>query len=354
MTASSETCVDCRARPYSLTIRNRRLCQECFADYVSHKVVKRISTTVLSTVKFGHTKKLLLPVSGGVSSLSLLQILAAQIQKQLRLQNRTAYEVLCVHVAGDPQNALLPDITAWWQRLQAAFPMYAFLPVKGLIDALAIDERLENDLTTLGCHRNENEDDQSFLTRILATAKSATAKADLRSIVMDRLILKLARRESCEAVVWGHSDTTLAALTLASVAKGRGSGVPSNLADGPQPHGVEFYHPMREISQDESIAFVQTLPADLQQLRFDSNQGEVALTLRGTSIDALMASYITGQGAKYPSIMANVVRTATKLQAPKDVTNYCQLCSAPCIASNEGSLCYGCLRLKQDFERPKT
>ena len=79
MPSSTTLCVDCKTNESQTEVRKRRLCHECFTNYVRHKAVKRIDTYKGSKsqkqVGADKKKRLLLPLSGGVSSLVLLQIL---------------------------------------------------------------------------------------------------------------------------------------------------------------------------------------------------------------------------------------------------------------------------------------
>ena len=109
---------------------------------------------------------------------------------------------------------------------------------------------------------------------------------------------------------------------------------------------------MRDLFKTELEAFLECSP-DLES-RLVLNQGpEVpVVSIRNTSIDTLLHNYITSQGEKYPSIMANVVRTASKLQVPPAETGRrCRLCTMPIVGSlTETVLCYGCDRMKQDIK----
>ncbi|OAP63052.1 hypothetical protein AYL99_02279 [Fonsecaea erecta] len=350
-----DVCVDCQERDASLKIRNRRLCATCFVRYVNAKILKRMESYAFKNLAGDQKRRLLLPLSGGVSSLVLLQVLDAQLHKQMEKRHRTAYDLIIARV-------VLPDkekqalIEKDYQMINSRFPLHTFLPVLCLHDVFRLDQRIERDLTHLGINRQEGEPDDEFLRRMLSSTTSVTARADLIPILLRRLLVSVAKRQGCEAVLWGHSDSRLAALTLADVAKGRGGSVPPTIADGPTIYGVNFNYPARDLFMDELRIYTQALPNPLLTEPGDHDANRQAATIRSTSIDELLSNYISGQGVKYPGIMANVVRTAGKLQvkATDHEANACPVCGMPTITNPQSSeennvLCYGCARVKQDI-----
>jgi cytoplasmic tRNA 2-thiolation protein 2 len=95
------------------------------------------------------------------------------------------------------------------------------------------------------------------------------------------------------------------------------------------------------------------------------------------SIDKLISQYVETQGEKYPGVMANIVRTIDKLQAPfSDAGVKCVVCGLPVNYDREGlsdskvgegypyiptevenrftprPTCYGCSRSFLDIEKP--
>jgi cytoplasmic tRNA 2-thiolation protein 2 len=70
--------------------------------------------------------------------------------------------------------------------------------------------------------------------------------------------------------------------------------------------------------------------------------------MKNSTIDDLTKAYFSGVEVDYPSIVANVVRTTSKLQARtlEDVEAHCELCNLPLEgqAPERSRLCYGCIR----------
>ncbi len=299
-----------------------------------------------------HKKRLLLPLSGGFSSLVILHVLDAQLSRQLEKQNRTAYDLVLIHI-------VLPDSTdsvsaAWCERISSRFSSHEFLPPVTVHDALQIDDRLEQDLLHIGIRRTAGDSDSEFYSSVLSSTRSVTTRTDLTELFSRRLLVSMAKQYTCESIVWGHSDSKLAAQALADVAKGRGGTIPADISDGLSTTGVNFNYPMRDLFKSELELYATVLLEPLEVMS-DIDAGPTP-SIRNTSIDTLLSNYILSQGEKYPSIMANVVRTVSKLQVPEHVSEaaLCRLCKhqiqpqGPEKDQNK-TLCYGCERMKQDI-----
>lgn len=349
----SELCVECQQRDARLQIRNRRLCADCFTRYVNSKVLKRMESYRFKNLDGNQKRRLFLPVSAGISSLVLLYILDTQLQRQIANRNRTAYDLVIACVVPYDQTDTA-SIREWYAQLESRLSSHKFLPVVDLHASLMLDRSLENDLRQLDYHRQNDESDSAFFARLLGSTASVTTAADLRSILLRRLLVAMAKEQNCESILWGHSDSRLAAMSLADVAKGRGGSVPSTIADGPSPFGISFNYPVRDLFKTELYTYASVLPEHLFEATGDIEQITQTSTLRNTAIDTLLSEYINSQGEKYPSIMANVVRTASKLEA-RSATHSCKLCVQPILDRRESplldnrQLCYGCQRMKQDI-----
>lgn len=309
-------------------------------------------------------RRLLLPVSGGVSSLVLLQLLESQMHRQRALRNRTAYELWVVLIEVDPRSAGTPSTRriTWYATLQKRFSSVYFAPVQSLHDVFSCDPTIEDDLQAFGLDRSEGERDTDFTLRVLGSATSLTAGADLQQILLNRLIVSCARQHGCESILWGHSDSRLAAKALAAVAKGRGGSLPFEICDGPSRSGINFTYPLRDLFKPELSLYASALPEVFSELIVEDEAIPPAkASIRNTSIDDLLTNYINSQGEKYPSIMANVVRTASKLRSPQpnQMTKSCRVCLVPYQSGFgqipcEEELCYACYRTRRDIRSVNT
>jgi cytoplasmic tRNA 2-thiolation protein 2 len=303
-------------------------------------------------------RRLFLPVSGGISSLVLLHILDAQLQRQMANRNRTAYDIVVARVVL-PEEQESAAVQSAYAELARKFATHTFLPLLALQDALRLDANLDEDLKHIGVVRQDGESDETLLHRMLYRTTSATARSDLQSILLKRLLVSVAKDRGCESVLWGHSDSRLAALALADVAKGRGGSVPSTIADGQSMSGLNFNYPVRDIFKTELRTYAQAISDPFLEKEDESDiTVQPPSSLRNTSIDSLLSAYIISQGEKYPGIMSNVVRTASKLEtkdANDDDMIACPVCFTRTVKSRRGPnsnsiLCYGCERMMKDMK----
>lgn len=185
---------------------------------------------------------------------------------------------------------------------------------------------------------DETKSHSERLQTFLSSLPSATSKADMINVLRTRLIVEFAKSNDCECIVWGDSTTRLAEKTLAEAAKGRGFSLPWQTADGPSPHGIMFVFPLRELLRKEIIAYSQSVSPPLTPLILEAPAGtQVSASSRTTTIDDLMAQYFSSVEISYPSIVANVVRTSSKLQAPQSTTSTpCQICGLPIDPEAQG------------------
>lgn len=221
---------------------------------------------------------------------------------------------------------------------------------------------------------------------------STTSKADILRLFIRHILISTALKEGCRALVLGCSTTALAELTLGETAKGRGFSLPWMAGDGPMTiqrylasnptqnqatessdtQGKEtgttaqlsIYYPNRELFRNELVRYTTLVEPPLTDL-IPSDDAVVGsssvVSLRDVSIDEVMLRYFTDVEEKFPSIVANVVRTTAKLDrtASAEEERCCGLCGMGLDMlgdqrwkgemgddedPGEGRLCYGCSR----------
>jgi cytoplasmic tRNA 2-thiolation protein 2 len=336
-----QLCKRCNVLEAALTVRTEPLCRDCFSKYVHTKVVKRMEAFKTRNLVAGQERKLLLPVSFGVSSISLLHILHQHLQSQRQKTGRTGFSLHVVYIHLPDGNE---DFSLRLNDLRKVYPEHEYSTA-----------RLEDVFV-----------DQSGLSTLLQQLPSASSIADILSILRTRLVVKIAKTYSCEAVLFSDSTTKLAEKVLAETAKGRGFSLPWQVADGPSPFGMLFYYPLRDILKKELIAHANLTDPPLSRLMdtrvFEKTQAPPSA--KNTTIDVLMKQYFEDVEEAYPSIVSNVVRTTGKLHATafEEGSERCKLCESPVEAEKMGiegwggyqevesnkdggsGLCYGCSR----------
>lgn len=328
------------------------------------------------------TKKVLVGLSFGVSSSSLVNVLDESAQNQLKKRPTPAYDPVVVHVdteMGDHTSSSPSETQRLLDEFSERYPRFTFrsIPLTTVLDLDTID------WSALPVAPSSGEDGEKGpaerLHDFFARLPSTTSRADIMRLFVRHILISAALAEDCHALLLGYSTTALAALTLGETAKGRGFTIPWMTNDGPQPihafdRGAEaagkevaklpIYYPLREVFRNELVAYAGLVSPPLTDLVLPSDAarpGSAVVSHKDVSIDDVMARYFDEVEASYPSIVANVVRTTTKLERlgenGDDIS--CGLCGmgldelgderwkgeiGDADAGEYGRLCYGCQR----------
>ena len=275
---------------------------------------------------------LLLPVSFGPCSTSLLHVLNLQLQRQVDRTGRPGFRLHVLHVEKEPSG---PDVL---QKLKERYPEHTYSMIS-LSDPATL-----NDVAPLF---SSSEGTDMNLATIMSSLTSVTSQTDVTQILLRKVVVGFAKAHACEAILWGDSTTRLAERTLAETAKGRGSSLPWIMADGKSVQGVPFYYPMRDLLNKEVASYVSLQDPPLDDLVVKDDL-KPSVSTKNTTIDDLMRQYFQGVERDFPSIVANVVRTTSKLDINSlaNVEDHCELCDMPLNgqAPERSRLCYGCIR----------
>ncbi|KAF1989956.1 hypothetical protein K402DRAFT_325517 [Aulographum hederae CBS 113979] len=354
-----QTCRRCGLAS-STIVRSEPLCQVCFVKYVSTKTVKRLETFAVRHSEPDKERRLLLPLSMGVSSLTLLHILQGHLNRQIERTGRTGFSLHVVFVDCSIIDDAAPTVVSL-RTVQERFPGPIYSTV-----------RLEDIFKTQDHGHGETEPNDGSATAklfaLFSALPSPTSRIDVASNILTRLVVDVALSSSCEAVLWGDSTTRLAEKTLSETAKGRGFSLPWQIGDGSTPFGLAFHYPLRDLLKKELVAHASIVSPPLEPLVNISSSPahQVAVSAKNTTIDFLMKQYFESVEENYPSIVANVVRTATKLETSTSTPERrCRLCKMPITEDLLGihgwggdetdavpssgaelghGLCYGCTR----------
>ncbi|KAI1769241.1 hypothetical protein GGR53DRAFT_475059 [Hypoxylon sp. FL1150] len=342
-------CNRCKEHEGTIDLRGaERVCKSCFAYYVSTKAVKRLEvlqretaaprTSNSSNGPKGPRKpqRYLVGLSCGPSSTALLHVLTENVRQQRARGQKTArYEYVAAHVVDDtlspPSSAEDAIITAY----RTHFPSAPILTIP-LSSALSLPSI---DWTALPRAGNDIPPPQR-LSSILQQLPSATSRADTRRLLTRHILISAARSERCDALLLGHSTTSLAELTLTETAKGRGYSLPWLVNDGavPVPPSLNagggnsteptlpVYSPLRELFRKELLTYLtrtsppltDLVPSSSEDGGSSSGGGGAVVSHRDQSIDDVLSRYFGEVEASYPSVVANVVRTTGKLRRPGD------------------------------------
>ena len=323
----SRPCARCHASTGTLTVRSEPLCRDCFIKYVATKLLKRLEMNKIRGGFHDAKKTLLIPITFDFSSISLLHALDQQLQKRAEDRRHAGYTLHLLYIDESciREDSNLQDLLP---LLRQRFPDYRSSIIK-LEDCFSYDIDVEHRMAgQKGAAATEDLDNATRLRHILSCIPSATSKADIIEIVRRRLTAAFAKREGCDSILYGDSTTELAGRVLSETAKGRGGLLLSLTADNATIDGVSLSYPMRDLLQKELAVYCDITSPPLTPLIKAPETKPSTVSSKDVTIDGLMAQYFESVEENYPSIVANVVRTSSKLVAQSEVDGAqpCGLC----------------------------
>lgn len=285
--------------------------------YVNTKFMKRMASLRLRTSAERHNSFLLMPISFGSSSLTLLHLLDKRLREKNNRSNQNEYAIHVLFVDMSTLQYTSPEPNHLEQALER-FPSHKYSTVR-IEDILDYDVRpFENyqEYEELWSSREFSGTNKEKIHSFLSELPSTTSKADVAQILKNRLILQFARAQDITVVLWGDTATKLAEKTLAETAKGRGISIPSQISEGALSLGIASHYPLRDLLRKEVIAFSAFNAVSLTPLIASQSIPEQFHVSARTTLDELMSQYFTPVEETYPNIVANVVNTASKLRVP--------------------------------------
>ncbi len=274
-------------------------------------------------------RTLLLPMSFGYSSVALLHILDGHLRTQTARTGRRGFDMHVFFVDMNASNGRDVDCGRL-DLLRDRYPEHAY-------SAVSFQDACETDSVVDTSGEQERPPDlrRPSMQDLLAGAQSLSARADLISIFKTEIIVRKAQQCGIEGIIWGDTTTALAQRILSETAKGRGFSLAWQAAEGDAKYGVDFHYPMRDLMKSEVIKFAEIVSPSLISLIDPGSPNMLGgLNARSFTIDALMEQYLGTVEQSYPSIVANVVRTAGKLCSPQcsELSPRCLLCNM--VATN--------------------
>lgn len=330
------------------------------------KCIKRLETFRVNFAAQDQQRRILLPLSFGVASTTLLHILDLHLKTQKSKTGRTGFVIHAILIQ-DPEQSLPTEELLEKARENYPDHQYASLPLHDVFRLISDEASLRDLVPKVAVKKHFAP--QEYLAHLINSLTSATARADVLTTLRTRLIVEHAKLSGCESILWGDSTTRLAEKTLAETTKGRGFSLPWQIADGQTPFGINFHYPLRDVLKKELVSYINMAEPQLSTLIYESSTGatQASMSSKNTTIDDLMKQYFQSVEDNFPSIVSNVVRTSGKLNRPENTSSdlHCSLCSMPVPGGRFGihgwggdqqdgdnaqgikhssSLCYGCTR----------
>lgn len=347
-----------QVRPISSQVAEGRLIfhRDCFTKYIDTKVLKRLESNKIRGGYNDLLKTLLIPISFGVSSTVLLHILDKQLRNRTEQGRHAGYKL---HVLFIDQSMVFDGAPSreTMNVLQEKYPSHSCATV-------SLEDTSEYGFDV----QDTVQGGQTNLKDVVSSLTSATSKIDFVDTTRRRLILAYAEKNGCDSILFGDSTTRLAERTLSETAKGRGIALPWVTADSAST-GTTCAYPLRDVLRKELLAYAGFVGSPLISLIIEPLV-QAPMSSKDTTIDGLMSQYFESVEQNFPSIVANVVRTSSKLVAAEasDRCGSCSLCGNPVIdglwggnqdepiskaaagweaPKHEKPLCYGCARTLQ-------
>lgn len=387
-------CARCQDLKATLIVRTEHLCEsvcplfflirlvakaeirKCFVKYVTTKAFKRLEANNVRSAFNEPPKSLLVPVSLGVTSISLLHILDEQLRAHLKRSGHANYTLHVLFINQSPSNDQI-DHRRSLDLLKERFPLHTYT-ILSLEDVFNYKLEIEKEILGLQSVNllTLTDDKRARLQQLMSNLPSETSRADITTVLRQTLTTEFAKQHGCEIILYGDSTTRLAERTLSETAKGRGGLLPWLTADvvlTSGTSGLRMAYPMRDLLKKEISIFAAMISPPLTPLIRDNGStatGQVSVSSRSTTIDQLMCQYFESVEQNYPSIVANVVRTSNKLKASSTNSNTpsCNICKLPVMKQSHywggdqnsalnssiddvetalehvGAICYGCAR----------
>ena len=323
---SDMPCARCNISNATLVVRSERLCEECFMRYAGSKLIKRLETNKIRGGFHEAEKTLLVPVTFDVSSICLIHGLDQHLRKRLEGGRHAGYTLHILYIDETcirQESNVQPLLSLLKQR----FPNYTY-------SVVSLDECFTYGITLepLASKRDgEEAHNASHLHKLLSILPSATSRADIIDILRRRLTAAVAKQNRCDSILYSDSTTRLAEKILAETAKGRGGSLPWLISDNATVDGVPYSYPLRDLLQKELALYVDISFPSLTPLIMASERNSITVSSKDMTVDGLMSQYFESVEESFPSIVANVVRTSSKLtpRAPLCRGEVCDLCKLP-------------------------
>lgn len=330
-------CQRCKTETAILISRKDRFCSNCFVRFIRGKQRKQMLDDRYK-VKYGKqadlaTQKILLTVSGGVSSLVLVDVIGSLLQEQaVSHQGKQGFELVLLNIDEFNLNLLdkkvLEILPGLLERFAPVTIEYKILSLDSYIldQSMLLKIVINNEFSGLSSELSDNR--TYTLIDLLSLCPNKSSIEDLLTIIYDELIIRTAVLEGCETVLYGHSMTRIANEIIALTVKGRGSTVYKAIADHTvllRGSDVKILYPLRDVLFAEIVAYANL--TDLNQYQVASTVAKSKITKNMTIRDLTTNYFSMLDATGYASTAFTVVKTGEKLGAPQaQVLANCQVC----------------------------
>lgn len=288
-------------------------------------------------VKFGDSEpvKVVLALSLGKSSLSLLDIIIESFKEQLvNPRAKLGYELVVVNVDESSICKYENKADELIEGLKKHYSEYPIEFVKMDINRFLSDResikkvRILEDLKTIKLPVDNSSAAATTVSDILNSCPNRASRDDLFKIIMKQLIKSYTVAIGASTILWGDNMSSLAEEVIALTVKGRGGEIHKNLTDGEEEvfgTTIEHLHPLRDVSNSEIDKFVQF--RELSQFELVSSINSDNFVNKQKTINEVVKQYYKTVDQDSDNIVSTVVKTGAKLDEPKQYDNVnCSIC----------------------------
>lgn len=332
-------CQRCKTEKALLISRKEKFCKICFLRFIRGKQRKQMQDDKYK-VKYGKNSencvqlKVLLALSGGISSLVLLDVMVSLLREQYDMhKGKQGFELVVLNIDEFELKSLNKRVNMVVRQLEEQLKPIKVTHKNLDLNSYILDQSMLEKIVLNGdfsaFSQKINHEKEYSISEILSLCPNKSSLEDLLTIIYDELILRTAHLEGCETILYGHSMTRIANEIIALTVKGRGSSIYQTISD----HSVKFrskdysiLFPLRDVLFAEILAYGEL--TELNNLVVESTKPVSRIT-KNMTIRDLTTNYFSQLDATgYASTASTVVKIGDKLGAPKfdEDSKICQVC----------------------------
>ncbi|KAM9893231.1 hypothetical protein OXX79_009481 [Metschnikowia pulcherrima] len=272
-------------------------------------------------------QRVLLPLSFGVSSLVLFDMIASLLQEQSAMhKGKHGFELIVVHLKDEGMSK-----TEDFRSLSSKYSPVEIKYIEIDLASYPVESRMKLAVSPEFDVIAERVNSADSVAELVEKISSRSSKADLLGIVYEEIFNALAAKEKCQTIIYGHSMTRLANEVIALTVKGRGSKIHEAVADRTIVRDnaeIHIIFPLRDILFAEVKAVLKLSDGLSDYVKLPVASGRKLV--KNMTVHDLTTQYFDGLDATgYASTASTVVKTAEKLGGPKsEVKDICRICGA--------------------------
>ncbi|CAO3696462.1 unnamed protein product [Umbelopsis ramanniana] len=343
-------CTKCKTAQAVVTLRHSPFCQPCFEFLFvgKYRTVINQSKPIQSKLRIG---KVLLAVSGGHSSLAMLELTAgfsfAPPEQKKKIHTFGSVSVCHIDESSlfEGSESTIPRISEMMESKYSIFPYHCekledvfgpeYTESQSFSEILEIASKdLRPGQQEISAHLNDIH--QSKLTNaeklraLFQHIGKNSAREDIYWHLKMNMLYRRAQKEKCDFIFLGESSTRQAIKMISMTSKGRGYSAALDVgSDNTVTYqNMAIIRPMKDMLAKEIAVYNRN--HNIDGFVIPTTNWSTKATSK-SSIERLTEEFITGLDRDFPSTVSTVSRTASKLTVSNDldIANKCAICLMP-------------------------